>query len=243
MSAPSQLFQRVLSPLRRLALSASNVYWEARYALGGTSGAGSYGPLARYKADFLNRFVREHEVRSVIEFGCGDGAQLELARYPRYIGLDVSRTIVRKCIERFNGDASRSFFLYNPACYKDSHGLFRADLALSLDVLYHLIEEDVFEHYMQHLFAAADRYVIIYSSDDERRSHAMHVRHRRFSAWVEQHAPGWRLTRRVPNPHADDSAVTGTPYDFFVYEKVMREEPASRARRPAVHRPEFQQHE
>ena len=53
--------------------TGSAIYWEQRYAGGGTSGAGSYGAAGRLKAEFLNAFVREHEVQSVIELGCGDG--------------------------------------------------------------------------------------------------------------------------------------------------------------------------
>ena len=49
--------------------TTSSDYWEQRYKTGGNSGAGSYNRLAEFKANFLNRFVIEHEIRSVIEFG------------------------------------------------------------------------------------------------------------------------------------------------------------------------------
>src|SRR5690606_4241845 len=75
-------------------------YWEQRYARGGNSGAGSYGKLAEFKAEVLNAFVRERQIRSVIDFGCGDGAQLALAEYPSYVGLDVSPTALHICRTR-----------------------------------------------------------------------------------------------------------------------------------------------
>src|SRR6185437_10475742 len=75
----------------------SNEYWERRYRTGGTSGAGSYNRLAEFKANFLNKFVEEHQVVSVVEYGSGDGAQLKLARYPSYTGVDISRTAVEIC--------------------------------------------------------------------------------------------------------------------------------------------------
>jgi hypothetical protein len=82
---------RQLSLLRqRLGFRGSAQYWERNYARGGTSGPGSYDALAEAKAAFLNDFVRAREVRSVIEFGYGDGHQLSLADYPSYTGLDVS---------------------------------------------------------------------------------------------------------------------------------------------------------
>ena len=79
-----------LSARRNRHFEGSQEYWERRYAGGGTSGAGSAGRLAAFKAQFLNDFVRAHDVTSVVEFGCGDGNQLALAAYPRYLGLDVS---------------------------------------------------------------------------------------------------------------------------------------------------------
>lgn len=185
---------------RMIAKSKSNFpgsarYWEQRYASGGNSGRGSYGEFAAFKADFLNRFVAEHDIRSIIEFGCGDGNQLGLANYPQYIGIDISATAIRLCSERFRGDTSKSFFVAEPDL------AFKADLALSLDVIYHLVEDQVFEQYMTNLFAAATRYVIIYSSDQKRNAQRdLHVRHRPVSEYVVRNSPGWRLESRTDNP-------------------------------------------
>ena len=137
----------------------SHEYWEERYAAGGTSGRGSSGELASYKAKFLNEFVQERGITSVIEFGCGDGSQLSLTPYPKYIGLDVARTAIELCSNRFREDRRKSFFLYDPAAFVDRHDIFRAELALSLDVIYHLTEDTVFESYMRHLFGAAEQFV------------------------------------------------------------------------------------
>ena len=53
-------------------------YWDSRYVSGGTSGAGSYGHLAEFKANVLNTFVANRNIKLVIEFGFGDGNQLIL---------------------------------------------------------------------------------------------------------------------------------------------------------------------
>jgi hypothetical protein len=135
----------------------------------------------------------------VIEFGCGDGAQLALAEYPRYIGLDVSPDAIQRCARRFAADPTKSFFRYDPACFVDRAGVFRADLALSLDVIYHLTEEAVFDLYMQHLFASAGRVVVIYSNDSDRPSAAAHIRFHKFSDWIARRASGWSLVRHIPN--------------------------------------------
>ena len=195
----------------------SAAYWEERYRKGGTSGAGSYAEFAEFKAEVLNEFVASSGVRSVIEFGCGDGNQLALARYPRYDGVDVSPAAVARCRERFAADATKSF---GTTAEYDGR---RADLALSLDVVYHLVEDDVFERYMRTLFAAAERFVIVYASDFDSApgATASHVRHRKFTLWVAANAPEWRLARHVPNRHPRrDDAPGGTPADFFVFERA-----------------------
>jgi hypothetical protein len=133
---------------QRLAFNSSADYWERNYRLGQTSGPGSYGALARGKADFLNDFVRTRELQTVTEFGCGDGYQLSLSEYPTYIGLDVSRSAINLCRKRFADDMTKSFFLYDGGCYVDHARIFSAELAISLDVIFHLVEDNVFEKYL-----------------------------------------------------------------------------------------------
>jgi SAM-dependent methyltransferase len=207
---------RQLSLLRqRIGFRGSAAFWEHNYARGGTSGLGSYGALAAGKAAFLNAFVHEHRLRSVVEFGCGDGHQLSLADYPRYVGLDVSRTAIRMCERRFAGDPAKSFFLYDGACFVDRGGLFTSDLAISLDVIYHLTEERVFDAYLEHLFAAGDRFVVVYATNTEMPGTAPHVRHRRFTTWVDKQCPQWRLMSVTPGPNSGSGRA-----DFFVYQRL-----------------------
>ncbi len=59
-------------------------YWEHRYKNNGTSGPGSYGDTALYKAGIINKFVTENNISSAIEFGCGDGNQLKEFQFPFY---------------------------------------------------------------------------------------------------------------------------------------------------------------
>jgi len=198
---------------------SSENYWEERYRSEGDSGVGSYGKFARFKADIINAFVGTHEVQSVIEFGCGDGNQLRLAKYPKYLGLDVSKTAISKCRRLYANDKSKAFVL------RHNYDGQRADLTLSLDVIYHLIEDDVFENYIRTLFAASNRYVIIYSSDsdDNRGYEGTHIKHRNFSSWVKQNLPEWKLMKHVPNryPYKGDYK-TGSFAEFFIYRKAAQ---------------------
>ncbi len=202
------------------AFPGSADYWEQRYAGGGTSGHGSYGGFAEFKAGVLNRFVAEQRIETVLEFGCGDGHQLSLASYRDYVGLDVSETALRACRKRFAGDGTKRFLLYGPGTSAGGRPRHSAELTLSLDVIYHLTEDAVFESYMNDLFDAARRFVVIYSSDTAVTdpSEPPHVRHRAFSRWVAERRPRWRLLRRIPNRFpVGDGGEPGSFAEFFIY--------------------------
>ena len=193
----------------------SAVYWDARYRSGGNSGAGSYGRLADYKAGFINAFVADNAVRSVADLGCGDGNLLSLLRVPGYTGFDVSPAALARCRDRFSG----RYEFRAP-----SEASAAADLALSVDVIFHLIEDDVFAGYMTRLFEMATRFVLIYASNTDLAWADSHVRHRRFTVHVADACPGWRLAAHAPNPHAYDPARRDeTSFaDFFVYTRGER---------------------
>jgi colanic acid/amylovoran biosynthesis glycosyltransferase len=213
----SRLIERKLdvAVVRQFSFHASARYWEERYAQGGNSGAGSFGHLAVFKAEFLNAFVRANDIRSVIEFGCGDGNQLGLARYLKYTGIDVSDSAIRRCRTRYANDTTRQFLSLEEFQRRE---IPKHELSLSLDVIYHLMEDEVFTAHMGQLFAAATRFVVIYSSNFEA-AYLSHIRHRRFTDWVELNEKNWVLKERVPNkyPFKHDDGNTSWS-DFFIYE-------------------------
>ena len=195
-------------------------YWNKRYATGKTSGAGSYGRLAIYKAEILNDFVASNGLESIIEFGCGDGNQLKLAKYPDYLGYDVSHIAVEKCRREFSSDPRKSFALVSDYAGE------RADLSISLDVIYHLVEDALFTSYMARLFRSAKRFVVIYSSNDPSLQDVnIHVLHRRFTDWTDK-LTEFRLLKYIENPFhkrnqpADAPNSEYTPSDFYVFERV-----------------------
>jgi hypothetical protein len=203
-----------LVQLRRAHFRTSVDYWEKRYRKGGDSGPGSYNRLAEFKANFLNTFVQQHHVASVIEHGSGDGAQLKLARYPAYTGVDVSPKAIEICRTLFANDPTKRFFEASllPTGTK-------ADLALSLDVIYHLVEDHVFDDYMRKLFASGSRFVVVYSSNITKDWHYKHVHHRAFTDWVAKHQPQWFLQSKIPNEYPyDPSNPDDTSFsDFYVF--------------------------
>jgi len=212
------IYRAVTPEAVKLQFVSSAQYWEDRYALGGTSGAGSYGKLALFKAETINRFVEDHGLRSVIEFGSGDGAQLELARYPKYTGIDVSARAIELCRTKFKDDPSKRFILASSPEANEAS----AELAMSLDVIYHLVEDTIYNEYMTRLVSAAEKFICVYSSNVVRASPAKHVRHRVFTDWFAQNAPAWKLMSKVDNPlpedpeHPDQTSWA----DFYFFRKM-----------------------
>lgn len=80
------------------------------------------------------------------------------------------------CRSLFAQDPTKSF-LHSDAVPED----LAAELSLSLDAIYYLVEDPVFESYMNCLFGSAQRFVIIYSSNVDQEWPASHVRHREFT--------------------------------------------------------------
>jgi SAM-dependent methyltransferase len=203
---------------------SSRDYWETRYSKGGNSGSGSYGDLAKFKAAIINDFVEKNAVQSVIEFGCGDGNQLKLAKYPRYIGLDVSPTVIQQCGQLFSTDNSKSFFRYDSTTFFDNARILKCELAMSLDVLYHLVEDEVYYSYLRHLFGSGGKFVIIYSSNDNipKRSTAPHERHRKFTDDVQRLFSDWMLTETVENSYKpkDWADESGSSANFYIFSKA-----------------------
>lgn len=194
-------------------------YWEARYAAGGTSGEGSYGRLAEFKASIVNEFIESHQIESAIEFGCGDGNQLSMLHVPSYVGLDISPTVVRRCIERFGADETKSFFLFASRCFEDHAGIFAADLVLSLDVIFHLVGDDEFQAYMRCLCMSCRRYLIVYTTDFDGQAQG-HQHHHAASKWMKGRND-FSLLRTITNPYpgsADD--LNQSDAVFLIYERI-----------------------
>lgn len=197
-------------------------YWDERYRAQGNSGTGSYDHLAEFKADIINPFVAKNNINTVLEFGCGDGNQLKLAKYPNYIGLDVSPTAVQMCHQLFKDDKTKSFLLYNSSAFFDNHNILKTDLTMSLDVLYHLVEKEIFEKYLRDLFNTSKKYVIIYATDYDQKEEPIyqHENRRSFTKFVAKEFPNFKLIEQIKNKYEHvKKGEIGSDCDFFIYEK------------------------
>lgn len=189
----------------------STEYWEERYQKGGNSGSGSYGVLSEFKANFVNHFLIQNKINSVIEFGCGDGNQLKFIKYPEYIGIDVSHKSIELCENNFRNDNSKRFF------HLSETPDVICDLAISMEVIFHLIEDDIFNNHMKYLFSHSSKFVIIYSSNVNKQQlfFQPHIKHRKFSDWINHNCKNWKLLSTTINPFTNK--FNGSFSNFYVY--------------------------
>ena len=195
----------------------SSVYWNKRYRDGGHSGCGSYEHLAEYKARIINNFIENNNINTVIEFGSGDGNQIKYMNYKSYIGFDVSQYIIKKCKKIYKNDDTKIFKLYND--YNNEV----AELTLSLDVIFHLVEDKIYVDYMQKLFNASSKYVVIYSSNaNSQVSHNVkHFKNRKFTEWIENNQLNFKLIKFIKNEYPYEKFKNkGSVSDFFIYKKL-----------------------
>jgi len=188
-------------------------YWDKRYRKGGSSGDGSRGLLAKFKTDVVNNIIEEYNVTSMIDWGFGDGEQLKTFTDINYLGFEVSETAVKRAQLKY----PEKFF----ALKKDYKGQ-KTNLTISLDVIYHLIEDQEYYDYMDKLFFSSTDLVLIYSSNYEE-PRKNHQRRRKFTAYVQEHYPEFKLIKTILNPYPyDPNTGKGSLSNFYLYKKFSR---------------------
>jgi SAM-dependent methyltransferase len=112
----------------------AQIYADNSWSTQQRSGPGSDAKLTRPYARLIEDFIRRHDIRSVVDLGCGDWS---FSRYIDWSGVDyVGIDIVPDLIDSLNRTYGRPgirFLLGNIA----DQNLPQADLAISKDVLQH----------------------------------------------------------------------------------------------------------
>lgn len=198
---------------------SSSQYWETRYRSGGNSGRGSYAELSAFKAKIVNQLIQKFAVSDAIEFGVGDGNQLQFINYPKYLGLDVSSKAIELCASMYAADPTKSFLYYDQQYYFDRAGFLKADMSLSLDVIYHLVEQEVYEQYLKNVFNAGRKVVVIYSTNLELPQFGYHEKHREFLKDVERLIKGWKLSETIDNEFSVEKVgeEKGSRANFYIF--------------------------
>ena len=185
-----------------------NNYWENRYISGDSSGFGSYGENADHKASVINNYIIKYNIKSISDFGCGDGNQISLLKgFEHYCGFDISPYIVNVCKQKFVDNPKMTF------CAK-INDLPKSDLCLSLDVLYHIIDEKDYEKYLFQLFNKSRKYVIIFSTNYQEKVISSHILHRKFTDWVDTYYKNFVLIEEIENSFQSSAK-------FYLYKRKI----------------------
>ena len=162
------------------------------------------------KRKFINTFVNDKNIKSIIEFGSGDGNQMEHFEIDNYIGVDISEYIINICKQKYKDITNKNFITYDEY-YKHSN---KYDLSLSLDVIYHLVEDEIYEKYMNDLFSSTNKFVIIYSTNfNDDKYNGSHVYHRKFTKYIDINFKNAKLIHHEPNEFPDLSTA-----EFYIYD-------------------------
>ena len=191
-------------------MSSTYEVWETRYKNNGNSGNGSYNELANFKAEIINLFIKKNNITKIIELGSGDGNQCNLFDIENYLGLDISPTIIEYCQNMFKNKKNFKFEVYN----KNYVNINKFDLSLSLDVIYHILEDDEYKRYMYDLFNFSNKFVIIYSNN-YRGHREGHMYTKKFTNDVSNWFPEWKLIKIIKQRYPESSSA-----DFYIYEKT-----------------------
>jgi hypothetical protein len=186
------------------------------YAKGGNSGVGSCGDLQIFKTETINHILKKYNICNAIEFGCGDGNQLKNIDYNNYKGFDISKTAINLCKKTYYNNKNLSFELIKKISGETSK------LTLSLDVIFHLIEENVFNNYMKLLFNASEQFVLIYSSNTDTQidEEVKHFKNRNFIDWVTINFKKIELIEKIPNKYPYNRKLNmGSVSDFYLFKK------------------------
>ena len=112
----------------------------------GSSGGGSSLEATKTYRTFLQKFLSDHNIKSVVDVGCGDWQFSRTINWgnTHYLGYDVVLPIIEKNRSKYS--APNIHFLHGDAINTDLPG---ADLLICKDVLQHLSNEDILQFIQQ----------------------------------------------------------------------------------------------
>jgi len=113
--------------------------YEHSYWGKGSGGGSSPEATQPYKV-FLEDFIRQHEIKSVVDLGCGDWQFSQFLDFggATYIGIDASKRVIANNQQAFS--RSGVSFVNLPS---DCNDIPSADLLVCKDVLMHLSTQEV----------------------------------------------------------------------------------------------------
>lgn len=127
-------------------------FWNERFCrfpqLG--AGPGSRGYAAIYKNALVKQVTIQHDIRSIVDIGCGDLCWLDqkILKHCSYLGLDISTIAIDKARAAY---PSLQFAAFDVTAQPVG---FHSDLVVSFDVLIHQVDIQLFEAGLGNILAA-----------------------------------------------------------------------------------------
>jgi len=187
----------------------SEQYWERRYKSGGNSGGGSYGNGLVNKVELITDLMEKYDIKSIADVGCGDCTIVpKLPHLESYVGYDISSTI----IDRHNSKNTNPSYKYKLISELESLGL---DLSLSLEVIFHQVNDEEYIEYMDNLVKTDSFYILILTMNDSildtHHVKAAHIKYRDVVNKMSQY-PNYELIGTFP--------FTVTTSSYYLYKKL-----------------------
>ena len=142
-----------------------------------------------------------------MDFGCGDCNQLKYIDLENvdYSGIDVSKHLIDKL--------KLDFEEHDFHTHEEIDDISNKKLTMSIDVIYHLVNDNIYHEYMVNLFNKSNNYVLVYSTDINDKGNGSHVKHRKFTDFVRDNHKDFELIEIIKNE-------TELNVDFYLFKKI-----------------------
>ncbi len=174
----------------------SHGFWESRYLAGEVTGSdvNAEGPWKLRKLDVLSQICRRHQIRRVLDLGCGDLQVLadwpELGRVD-YVGVDFSETVVNLNKSKF----PHLKFILADLSKIQTLRLEPPDLVICFDLLVYLQEDQTYDRLCEFIFNCGARAVALTCTVGGESKDGLHLRYRDF--WKHAHRLQLGYIRKV----------------------------------------------
>ena len=190
---------------------SSKDYWEKWYKKNRDLISPEQLNSTEYKTQVVNDWLKHYNIDSVIDLGCGIGNYIDVFNGFNYMGYDVSETAIKICQNKYGNEQSKTFKVIEKIVNEKSN------MTMSIDVIYYLVEDDVFVKYMNNLFNSSQRYVMIYSTNHNHYNDLIpHIKHRQFTDWVKKHKKEFVMINHLKN-----DSIGIAQCEFYLFEKMI----------------------
>jgi 2-polyprenyl-3-methyl-5-hydroxy-6-metoxy-1,4-benzoquinol methylase len=190
-------------------MKSIDIWTNRYYNKNGNSGLGSTGELAKFKIDFINNFIKENDINSILDFGCGDCFIASQLKVSRYTGIDISDAYFDRIVDFV---ADNKELIKKP--FNEIRDFEFYDCVICLDVLYHILEEETEYLYetLDEIYNHSNKYIIIYAQDSYLNfNYESHMFDSRWRQYIEK--------KQLKLIYEQNECMPGTSAKFFVYKK------------------------